>query len=113
MKAMGIDMPDSHTISTEHCMTAEEVHADALHAMSQSGSGCKLENKRMHGQSYSADMICSGELKGRGHVQVSYDSPEHYSGQMTFAGTSHGQPANIKNVYEGHWVKADCGNVHR
>lgn len=111
LKAMGVQMPNSRTITTQHCMTKAEVNSGALHAVQQPGSGCVLKNKMTSGQTYSADMVCNGEMKGRGRVSVSYDSPKHYIGKMTFAGTAHGRPANLANQFEGRWVSADCGGV--
>lgn len=111
MKALGVEMPNNHTVTTEHCMTEEEVKADALHAIQQRGAGCVLKNRTKSGQTYSADMVCNGEMKGQGHVTVTYDTNEHYSGKMTFRGTSHGRPADITNLFDGSWIAASCGNV--
>ncbi len=60
----------------------------------------------------SADMTCSGNFKGTGHMQFTFDSPNHYSGQMTMNGMSDGQPMKQQQSFEGKWVSADCGSVH-
>ncbi len=111
MKAMGIDSPNAHTISVQHCMTAADVNSDALHSMQQPGAECTMSNRKTSGQTFSADVVCTGEVIGNGHVMVSYDAPEHYSGKMTFTGTNQGQPANVIELYDGKWISADCGNV--
>lgn len=111
MEALGVKLPNGHTVTMQHCMTKAEVNSDALHAMQEPEAGCELANKATRGHTYSANMVCTGEMKGKGHVMVSYDTSEHYTGKMTFSGTSNGRPANIVNLFDGKWVSADCGNV--
>lgn len=109
MKAMGIDVGNNHTISTQRCMTQKEVNSDALSDMQQLDAGCTLTNKQHNGQTYSADMVCTGErMQGKGHFVISYDSPEHYTARMNFSGTAQGQPANVTNYYDGRWVSPHC-----
>jgi hypothetical protein len=112
MKAMGITIPNGNTMTVQHCMTAAEVAADKPPQM-QRNQDCSMQNVKMSGGMFSADMVCNGkDMTGNGHVAVTYDSANtHYTGQMTFSGMSHGQPANMTNSFEGRWVKADCGNV--
>lgn len=110
MKKMGVSMPSGNTMTTQHCMTQKEVDSDVLTGMTQ--QGCTMKNAKSDGKSYSADMICShAEMKGTGHITAEYDTPEHYSGKMTFTGTSNGKPAHVENHFEGKWVSASCGSV--
>lgn len=111
MRAMGIQMQNAHTVTVDHCMTQDEVNSDQLSAASARQQGCELENLKTAGHTFSGDMVCKGQMKGRGHMTVTYDSPEHYSGKMQFSGTAHGQPVSMTNTYDGRWVKADCGGV--
>ena len=114
MKAMGVQIPNTRVVSTQHCMTAAEVSSQELSALRQpAGSGCALTNKAATGQTFTADMVCTGEMKGRGQVVVSYDSPEHYTGRTTFSGTAHGRPAQMTTILEGRWIAASCGSVQR
>lgn len=111
MKSMGIEMPDRNTVSIQHCMTAAEVNSDRLPAGTAAQQGCTMNNMQSAGHMLSSDMICTGNMKGEGHMALDYDSPEHYSGKMTFNGTAQGQPANITYMYDGKWASADCGGV--
>lgn len=111
MKAMGMQMPDRNTITTQHCMTAAEVNSDQLSSGSAAQQGCAMRNMKTAGHTFSGDMICTGARQGEGHMEITYDSPEHYKGNMTFSGTAGGQPANITYMYEGKWTSPDCGSV--
>jgi hypothetical protein len=106
MRAHGVTM-NGHTINTTHCMTAEEVNQDTPPDMSRN-KDCRMTNVRMGGQSMSADMVCTGEMQGTGHVDISFDSPEHYSGKSTMTGTLEGRPVNNVTTFDGRWVSADC-----
>lgn len=112
MKAMGVHIPTGNTFTMQHCMTAAEVSADVPPSSQRPQSGCKTTNVKVVGHTMTADMVCSGDMKGEGHFNVTYDSPEHYSGQTTFKGTMEGRPSDTTNSFDGTWVSADCGNVH-
>jgi len=112
MKEMGVQMPGmggGHSMTTQHCMTAEEVNSDKPPPVHN--RDCTVSNSKIVGQTFSADMTCNGEMQGTGHMSVTYDSTEHYSGKMDFSGTSHGHHADMTNSFEGRWVSADCGTV--
>jgi hypothetical protein len=111
MKAMGMQMPGNQTFSAQHCMTAEEVAQDRPPPM-RHAEDCTTSNLTHDAHSVNVDMICKGaDLDGTGHVNVTYDSDEHYSGSFTFTGTGHGHPMNMSNSFEGKWISADCGSV--
>jgi hypothetical protein len=108
MKERGIDMPDTRTITAQHCMTPEEVATDTPPPME---GECHVLNVNHTGGSFSADLKCSGHMNGSGHFQVTYDSPEHYAGQATLQAIINGRPMTMTNRFDGRWVKADCGSV--
>lgn len=111
MRAHGVTM-NGHTITATHCMTAEEVNSDTPPDMSRHKE-CKMTNVRAGGQSLSADMVCSGNMQGTGHLDISFDSPEHYTGKSSMTGTIDGRPVNNVTTFEGRWVSADCkGMTH-
>ena len=112
MKSMGIHMGGGRTMNVQHCMTAQEVATDSMSAHMQPGQACTMKNLKVAGHTMSSDMVCTGGMKGEGHISVTYDSPEHYSGNMVFAGTSQGQQISQSSTYEGKWVSANCGDVH-
>ncbi len=111
MKAHGIGTPNGHTISAQHCMTAQEVASDNLAFKGSTQPDCKMSDLKTVGHTLSGTMVCSGQMKGAGHIAITYDTPEHYSGKMNFDGSSGGHPLHMNYLYEGRWLKADCGNV--
>jgi hypothetical protein len=110
MQAMGVHMPTGRSFTTQHCMTAAEVAADKPPPMRQN-KDCTMGNMSFGAHSFTADMVCTGDMQGQGHISVTYDSDEHYSGTYGFTGTAHGHPAGITNSFEGKWISADCGTV--
>ncbi len=110
MQAMGVHMPDGQAITTQHCMTASEVAADKPPPM-RNARDCTMSNMTHDAHGFSADMICTGEMEGHGHVSVSYDSDEHYAGNYSFTGTAQGHPQSMTTSFEGKWISPDCGTV--
>ena len=108
MKAMGMSM-SGNTMTTQHCMTAEEVANDV--PTFRGDQSCKMSNIAHHGAAMSADVTCSGEFKGTGHVQFNYDSDTHYTGQTQMRGTMNGRPFSQDQNFEGRWLSASCGAV--
>jgi hypothetical protein len=108
MRARGMNM-SGHSITVQHCMTQAEVDAASPPAIRQ--KECKIANARTSGNSFSADMTCSGEMTGTGHMEVTYDSPEHYAGKSTMNGQVNGHPMATSTSFEGRWVGADCKGV--
>ncbi len=111
MKAMGMQMPAGNTFTTQHCVTPEEAAATKPPPMGRNKE-CQMGKMSVAGGVISGDMTCSGEeMTGTGHFQVTYDTPQHYSGQMAFSGDSHGHHMNMTNRFEGKWLSASCGTV--
>ena len=111
MKAMGMQMPMNRNFTTQHCVTPQEAAATKPPPMGRNHE-CQMGKMNLAGGTMSGDMTCSGtEMTGTGHFQVSYSSPEHYTGQMTFNGEAHGHPVNMTNSFEGKWLSASCGAV--
>jgi len=93
---------------TTRCMTADEVASDG--PSKPESPDCQISNVSINpaSHSYSADMVCSGQTAGHGHLQTTYDSDTHYSGTMSFTmanGTS------VQNNFEGKWMTADCAGA--
>jgi len=97
-------------MTTQHCMTAADVAADKPPPMRNARS-CTMSNVTHDAHSFSADMTCTGEMEGHGHVSVSYDSDVHYSGSYSFSGSAQGHPQSMTTSFEGKWIAADCGTV--
>jgi hypothetical protein len=108
MKAHGISMPNLNTMTTEHCMTPQEVATDQPPPMEK---GCQVLNVTHSGGHFSADLKCTGRMTGHGHFEVTYDSPEHYAGHATMQTSAGSHEMNLTDSFEGRWIKADCGSV--
>lgn len=106
MQAHGVKAMGGGTMSVRHCMTADEVNNDRP-PMTHRGE-CKATNIKISGQSFSADVVCSGKMNGKGHIQIAYTSPEHYTGSETMTMTIDGQPVQHDMTMEGKWVSAVC-----
>jgi hypothetical protein len=94
--------------ATTRCMTADEVASDG--PAKPESPDCQISNVSVSpaSHSYSADMVCTGQTAGRGHLQTTYDSDTHYSGTMSFMmanGTA------VQNNFEGKWMSADCAGA--
>ena len=96
--------------TSKFCMTQAMVNYDKPPAM-QGNNPCKMVSSKTVGQTYSADMVCSGQMQGTSHFTVTYDRPEHYNGESDFKGSVSGHPFNSKTNFEGKWLQADCGSV--
>lgn len=112
LKAMGMHIPTGNTITTQRCMTEAEVNADVPPNTQRPQAGCKTTNVKVVGHAMTADMVCTGQMKGEGHFTMTYESPEHYMGKTTFKGTMEGRPIDSSNTFDGTWISADCHNVH-
>jgi len=106
MRAHGVTM-NGNTMSVQHCMSQEEVDASGPPPM-RNQKDCTMMNTKLGSNSFSADMTCHGEMNGTGHVEVSYDTPEHYVGKTTMSGTMQGHPVSMATTFEGRWASADC-----
>jgi hypothetical protein len=112
MRARGIKIPSGNTFTVQHCMTAQEVAMDKPPPMSRGAQSCKVQNMKKTGQTVSADMVCSGKsMQGSGHFTMTYDSPEHYAGKMSFSMSANGHPMTMTNTMEGRWISPSCGTV--
>ena len=110
MKAHGgAAAAQAQTYTTRFCMTQADVNNDQ--PPPASNRDCKVANAKISGNTYSADMVCSGRTQANGHMTVTYDSDTHYSGRMSMAMNGGGQPMTMSSSFEGKWLQADCGKV--
>jgi len=108
MRAHGVHM-GGNTITTKYCMTAADVANDAPAFKHE--SNCKPENVKVMGNTYSADVVCTGKLTARGHIHITYSSPVHYSGTQTTMMMMDGRTMNTTTNMDARWVSPDCGSV--
>lgn len=108
MRAHGVTM-NGNTMSVQHCMTQEEVNADRPNMGNM--KTCQMSNVVSSNSRFSADVVCTGNMAGKGHVDFTFDSADHYTGKTTLVGTMEGHPVNTSTAMEGRWVSADCKGV--
>ncbi|MBU6297256.1 MAG: DUF3617 domain-containing protein [Alphaproteobacteria bacterium] len=109
MRAHGVQMNGGGGMTIRRCITPAEAGADTP-AVSQN-KDCHVENVKATGRSYSADMVCTGRTTMHGHVQITFESPEHYYGTTTVTGMADGRPVNSATKLDAHWLAAACGAV--
>jgi Protein of unknown function (DUF3617) len=107
MKAHGVMMHGAGGMTSRFCMTAEQVNSDKP-PMTHHGD-CQTQNVKIKGNTFSADIVCSGQMKGKGHTDMTFDSPEHYSGHQTMTMTVEGgQTMTHDLTMDAHWVSPTC-----
>ena len=107
MKAHGVTMNGGGGMTSRFCMTQEQVNGDKPPMTHR--DNCKTENVKTSGNTFSADVICTGQMKSKGHMEFTFSSPEHYSGHMTNTVTMEGgQQMNHDMTMDAHWVSATC-----
>ncbi len=111
LRAMGLLDGKGMTISDQHCMTAAEVARTDFVPSDNADRSCKIVGQKNTSNSMSADMVCSGDFNGKGHMQFTFDGDTHYIGHMTMTGTRAGKVSNTDMTFEGRWLKPDCGKV--
>lgn len=88
---------------TDYCMQAADVAADVV-----SVPGCTVGPTAVQGQIMQADYTCEGKLAGAGRMQVTYDSPEHFTGISIFQLKTNSLGLQSKTTYEGKWTGDTC-----
>ena len=98
-------------MTTQMCMTQEQVNADKPPAMSNRDESCDTRVLNQSPAMMEAEVTCHGRMNGVGHMKVSWRGNEHYEGIYNFKGTMEGRPQEVTSRYSGDFVKADCGSV--
>lgn len=108
MKAMGVGA-SGNTITVQHCMTAQQTAPIIPSTSARSSHACTQSNVSYAGNTFTADMTCTGKTTSIGHVHVVWDSNEHYIGEVSMSGTtSNGMQFSHSQKFEAHWISATC-----
>jgi hypothetical protein len=113
MRRMGMNVPDFKDggMVSKVCVTPQMAARDAP-GMDQMETGCQAKNMKRSGNSYSADIVCTGAaMKGNGKVSGSFSGKDRFSSTYDFKGTVQGQPVSHHQETSGRWLGADCGSV--
>jgi hypothetical protein len=109
MKAMGMHLPGDHASTFQHCVTPADAANDKPPPMHN--KDCAISNMVYNAQTFSADIVCTGEHQAQGHVLVTFDGDRHYTGTTNFNAAGNGGSANVASSFEGKWISADCGTA--
>jgi hypothetical protein len=107
MKAHGVHMNTGGGITTKFCMSEDQVKNDKPQ-LTRADSPCKPANMKVSGNTFSADIICSGQMTGKGHIEMTFDSPEHYSGHQTMTMSMNGQTMSHDMSMDAKWLTPAC-----
>ncbi|MGB8366279.1 MAG: DUF3617 domain-containing protein [Rhizomicrobium sp.] len=111
MKAMGVGA-NGTGFTVQRCRTPAEAAQDSPPSGAHDKS-CTLSNVSYTGGSMTADMTCTGNFTGTGHMHFVWDSDEHYAGEVSMTGTSGGRPMSRTQKIEGRWLSAQCTAAQR
>jgi len=96
-------------MTNKFCMSAAQVAADKPVYRNQ--AHCTPQNEKMSGNTYSADVVCTSPMNMKMHMQITWDSAEHYSGTQTTDMAMGGQTMHNSTSFEARWLSPNCGNV--
>jgi hypothetical protein len=103
--AMGIKQQYEGSQTAYYCMDGTAVTGNKI--LFPPGP-CTAGDTTVSGTKLDADYVCTDQSgSGKGHITVTYDSPEHYSGEATFSSAS-ASGLKIKSKIEGQWIAAGC-----
>ena len=111
MKSRGMKMPGMEPITTQMCMTQEQVNGDVPPATHREGENCTTKLISQTSSSVKSEVTCHGRMDGVGRAEMNWRGNEHYDGTYSFKGSMEGRPQEFSTRYSADFVKADCGAV--
>ena len=106
MKEHGVTMNQGGGMTAKFCMTQDQVNADKP-PMSHRGD-CTTQNVKMVANTFSADVVCKTPANAKGHIEITFDGPTHYSGKQTTTITMGGQTQTHEVLLDAKWLSPDC-----
>src|SRR5256885_12064105 len=81
MKSRGMKMPGmGQPMTSQICMTQEQVNGDIPPAMHNRGENCTGKVLSQTATSMKSEVTCHGRMEGVGHAEISWRGNEHYEG---------------------------------
>jgi len=105
MRAHGVSM-NAAGVTTKFCMTAADVAGDK--PVFKQDAGCRTENVKVRGSSMSADVICTGTMNARGHIEFTWTSNEHYTAVQSMDMVQEGHPMHTSTSIDARWIAPVC-----
>jgi hypothetical protein len=112
MESMGIKLPQTGSalgFTNKVCITPEQARKGIPPNMEKDGEKCEQSDIKNSGKTTSWKTVCTGKHKVSGSGTVTYDSPEHFSGEMALTmGDSPQGTMPMNNKFSGTFLSADC-----
>jgi len=97
------------------CLTQEQIDKYGAIVPQARGRACEVINVVKTGDGMTADMVCTGPMSGKGHMESHLTDADHAKGKVHFLGAIQAGPnaipiewtAESSSVFKG----SDCGNV--
>jgi len=111
MKGMNMSLPPR---TVRRCVTSGELSRPNGDVPVPQGPGngsmdCKVDDMQRSGNNVHWTMHCTGQGDLQASGRMSYDSPQHYTGQIEMTGNMQGQNIQMTQQMEGRRVGA-CGS---
>jgi hypothetical protein len=106
-----------HTNTVQVCVTQEQLDKYNAIVPGQQGPqhNCQVTNVVKTANGMTADMVCTGNMSGKGSMQSSWSDTEHASGSVHFIGTmqmgQNSRPVEWTSKTNSIFKSSDCGNV--
>jgi len=81
MRKLGVDLSklQSGTIVNKVCVTPEMAAKNEIPKLSEKESGCEIKNQQQHGNTYTMEMACDGQMKGKGVSTTTFSGNKSFS----------------------------------
>ncbi|HEX5236034.1 MAG TPA: DUF3617 domain-containing protein [Silvibacterium sp.] len=117
LKAMGKPIPgDSHTNTTQGCMTPDEWQKNIEQMNQPKDADCTYANRQSGGSKYGFDISCKSEngMTMNGHFEMLVDDTTHAHGSFRMKSDQEGQSGqkfSMHGTLESKFLGSDCGDV--
>lgn len=95
---------------TKFCMTPDDVAKNQPNLGDDDGN-CKTVNVKFSGKKYSADIVCTGENRGKGHTELTIESETHYFGTQKMDILEDGEMTHQDATMDARWLGPNCGAI--
>lgn len=95
---------------TKFCMTPADVAKNQPN-LGDDGGNCKAVNVKFDGKKYAADIVCTGENRGKGHTELTIESQTHYFGSQKMDILEDGEMTHQDATMDARWLGPNCGAI--
>jgi hypothetical protein len=107
--------PPSTPRTTKVCVTQEAIDKfGGITPQSERGD-CTVSNVQIKPSGVSADMVCTGQMNGKGGFEATFVDADHTNSSVHFTGSiamgPNSRPVEWKTSSSSTFVSSDCGSV--